>query len=124
MARGAHSFNHARRICRSANRSGSAHIHRTVRLRATIEIVTLDRARETATFRLADYIDDITIGKLIDQNLVANVRAFIGRVQAKLFHNSRGRYSAAGFLTVPAHRLVIIFLPYGTLLNDATLHRV
>src|SRR5438132_1567541 len=108
MARGAHSLNHARRICRSANRSGSAHIHRAVRLWSTIEIMTFDRPGEAAPFRFADYVDDVSIRKLIDQNLVANARAVIGRVQAKLFQHSHGRNSASGFLKVPAHRLVNI----------------
>src|ERR1041385_3384196 len=43
-------LDHARRVSRSTDRTGRAHVHRTVRLGSAIEVMTLDRAGETATF--------------------------------------------------------------------------
>ena len=77
VTRRPHALDNSRRIRRRANRTGRAHVHRTVRLRTAIEIVTLDRAGKAATFRLADHVDDVAIGKLIDQNLVADIRAVV-----------------------------------------------
>ena len=40
----------------------------------TGEFVSLDGAGETAAFGLTNHVNDITIGKLIDQYLVADIQ--------------------------------------------------
>src|ERR1700682_5151328 len=49
VARGAHTLDHARRICRSADRAGSTHVHRTMTLRATTKMVAFDRSGKTSS---------------------------------------------------------------------------
>src|SRR6185436_19393648 len=81
------SLDHARRESRSANRTRRAHVHRTMRFGTAIEVVTLHRTREPAAFRLADHIDHVSVGELIDEDLVTDIRAVVRSFDPKLFED-------------------------------------
>src|SRR5689334_3197412 len=78
VTRRAISLDNARGISRSTDRTRRPHVHRTVRLRTAIEMVTLDGARETTSLRTSDHVHHLAIGKLIDEYFVADVRAVAG----------------------------------------------
>src|ERR1043166_7331335 len=124
MTRRAHSLNDARWISRLPDRTRRAHVHRTMRFGATIEVVTLNRSRETAPLRLAHHVDDVAVGKLIDENLVADIRAFIRCGQTKLFQDPRRRDAGAGLFKVSAHGLIHVFQLDRTIFDEPDLHRV
>src|ERR1044072_1404807 len=105
VTRRAVSLDNSRGISRSTDRTRRAHVHRTVRLRTTIEMVTLDRARETTSLRTSDHVHHLAVGKLIDEHFVADVRAVAAINETKLFQNPRRWHAAASLLAVTAHRL-------------------
>src|SRR5215211_7625027 len=104
VTRRASALDDPRRISRSTDRTRRTYIHRTVRLRTTIEMVTLDGTGKATAFRATDHVHHLAIRKLIDQDFVADVRAVAGLRQAKLFQDPRRRNAAAGLLEMPAHR--------------------
>ena len=73
-----------------------------MRFRTTIKIVPLDGTGEPAAFGLTDDIHDVTISKLIDQDLVAHVRALIRLDQPKFLQYSCWWNSAPGFFEMAA----------------------
>src|SRR5690349_11304019 len=89
VTRRAVTLDNSRRISRSTDRTRRTHVHRTVRLRTAIEMVTLDRARKTAALRAPDHVHHLAISKLIDEHLVADVRAVTTFAQTKLFQDPR-----------------------------------
>src|SRR4051812_11307733 len=62
VARRARALDYARRIRRLAYRAGAAHVHRAVRLGASVEVVALDGALKAAPLRLADEFDSVPFG--------------------------------------------------------------
>src|SRR6476620_12483202 len=76
-----------------------------MRLRATVEIVTLDCACESPTFGSTNHVNHLAVSKLINQHLVTNVGAIVRRGQSKFFKNTCRRNSTASLLEVAAHRL-------------------
>src|SRR5256885_10720516 len=86
--------------------------------------MTLDSAGEAATFRATDDVDHLTVGKLIDEHLVAHVRAVWGAEQTKLFENPRRRNAAAGLLEMTAHWLGDVLQSYWFLVHQTELHGI
>src|ERR1044072_7949051 len=64
VTRRAVTLDNSRRISRSTDRTRRAHVHRTMRLRTTIEVVTLDGAGKTTTLRAPDHIHHLAVGEL------------------------------------------------------------
>src|SRR5437868_8815107 len=124
MPRRAHSLNHSRRIRGRANRARRAHVHRTMRFRPAVKVVTLNRSGEPATFRLSDDFYDVAIRKLIDEDLVADICTFVRRGQTKLFKDSSRWNSAASLFKVAAHRLVHVLQLHWPIFDQAQLNRV
>src|SRR6185369_11145809 len=118
------SFDDSRRIGRSTDRARRADIHRSMRFRAAIEVVTLDRTRETTTFRTPNHVDHLAVRKLIDKNFVADVCAVARVEQTKLLQDPGGRNAAAGLLEVLAHRLRDVLQLQRSLVNEPELHGV
>src|SRR6185503_8349537 len=87
-------------------------------------MMALDGARKPAPFRLAHYLDHVTISKLIDKNLVPDIHLAGGIVQAKLFQNTRWRNAATGLLKVTAHWLGDVLELDGLFVDEADLHSV
>src|SRR5215204_68884 len=75
----------SRGVSRSADRTRRTHVHRTVRLRTAIEIVTLDGPREATALRTPDNVHHLAIGKLIDEHFVADVRTVTALTETELF---------------------------------------
>src|SRR2546421_385373 len=87
-------------------------------------MVALDGAGKSAPLRLADHVDQVSVGKLIDKNLVAHIHLAGGFIQAKFFKNAGRRNSTTCLLKVSPHRLGDVLQFRRSLINQADLHRV
>src|ERR1700681_2162101 len=70
VSRHPHTFKHARRKCRRANRTGNLK-HRTVRLRTTAKVMALHNALKAVSLTDSNNIDKPFALKNIDQDTVA-----------------------------------------------------
>src|SRR2546423_8671873 len=95
-----------------------------MRLRPTMEVMTLDRSREAAALRFANDVNHVAVDKLIDENLVADIRALIGSLKPKLLQYSSRRNTSARLLKMAPHRLRHVLQLHRAFFDQSNLHRV
>src|SRR4029079_3038215 len=118
---GAHALEHAAGEGRRADGAGRAVEHRSVRGRASAEVVALDHALEALALAGADDVDGVTRLEDLDRDLVADL-GLVAVLQAQLAQHLHRRQ-------VAARRLEVAGLGLGHLLDlavldQAELHRL